>query len=112
MKYTETPLADIQPQLLTKITKITKNSLTICLNPNTKPHHKIYQNLFRKTILNLSKHEDLSVVPTEPASIQKLLLIDDEIQNHLTINKETDIPMLLLSTNLTLKSKRHMYFGF
>ena len=56
--------------------------------------------------------QDLSVIPTEPASIQKLPLIDDENQNHLTINKETDIPMLLLSTNLTLKSKRHMYFGF
>ena len=56
--------------------------------------------------------QDPSVIPTEPASIQKLPLIDDEIQNHLTINKETDIPMLLLSTNLTLKSKRHMYFGF
>ena len=54
--------------------------------------------------------QDSSVIPTEPASIQKLPLIDDEIQNHLTINKETDIPMLLLSTNLTLKSKRHMYY--
>ena len=58
------------------------------------------------------QEQDPSVTPTEPASIQKLPLIDDEIQNHLTINKETDIPMLLLSTNLTLKSKRHMYFGF
>ena len=56
--------------------------------------------------------QDPSVIPTEPALIQKLPLIDDEIQNHLTINKETDIPMLLLSTNLKLKSKRHMYFGF
>ena len=54
--------------------------------------------------------QDSSVVPTEPASIQKLPLIDDEIRNHLTINKDTDIPMLLLSTNLTLKSKRHMYY--
>ena len=58
------------------------------------------------------QEQDPSVIPTEPASIQKLPLIDDEIQNHLTINKETDIPMLLLSTNLTLKSKRHRYFGF
>ena len=48
--------------------------------------------------------QDSPVVPTEPASIQKLPLIDDEIQNHLTINKDTDIPMLLLSTNLTLKA--------
>ena len=54
--------------------------------------------------------QDSPVVPTEPASIQKQPLIDDEIQNHLTINKDTDIPMLLLSTNLTLKSKRHMYY--
>ena len=55
--------------------------------------------------------QDLSEIPTEPASIQKLPLIDDEIQNHLTINKETDKPMLLLLTNLTLKSKRHMYYS-
>ena len=54
--------------------------------------------------------QDLSAIPTEPASTQKLPLMDDEIQNHLTINKETDIPMLLLSTNLTLKNKRHMYY--
>ena len=54
--------------------------------------------------------QDPSEIPTEPASIQKLPLIDDEIQNHLMINKETDIPMLPLSTNLTLKSKRHMYY--
>ena len=54
--------------------------------------------------------QDSPVVPTEPASIQKQPLIDDEIQNHLTITKDTDIPMLLLSTNLTLKSKRHMYY--
>ena len=33
-----------------------------------------------------------------------------KFKNQLTINKETDIPMLLLSTNLTLKSKRHMYY--
>ena len=45
--------------------------------------------------------QDSSERPTEPASTQKLPLIDDEIQNHLRINKETDIPMLLLSTNLT-----------
>ena len=54
--------------------------------------------------------QDSSEIPTELASTQKLPLIDDEIQNRLTINKETDIPMLLLSTNLTLKSKRHMYY--
>ena len=54
--------------------------------------------------------QDPSELSTEPASTQKLPLIDDEIQNHLTINKETDIPMLLLSTNLTLKSKRHMHY--
>ena len=54
--------------------------------------------------------QDSSVIPTEPTSIQKLPLIDDEIQNHLTNNKETDIPMPLLSTNLTLKSKRHLYY--
>ena len=54
--------------------------------------------------------QDPSEIPTEPASIQKLPLIDDEIQNHLTINKDRDIPMLLLSTNLTLKSKRHRYY--
>ena len=54
--------------------------------------------------------QDSSVIPTKPASIQKLPLIDDEIQNHLTINKDTDIPMLLLSTNLTLKSKRYMSY--
>ena len=57
-----------------------------------------------------SQTQDSSVIPTEPASIQKLPLINDEIQNHLTINKDTDVPMLLLSTNLTLKSKRHMYY--
>ena len=51
-----------------------------------------------------------SEVSAESASTQKLPLIDDEIQNHLTINKETDIPMLILSTNLTLTSKRHMYY--
>ena len=53
--------------------------------------------------------QDPSELPIEPASTQKLLLIDYEFQNHLIIDKETDIPMLLLSTNLTLKSKRHMY---
>ena len=46
--------------------------------------------------------QDPSVIPTEPPSIQKLPLIDDENHNHLSINKDTDIPMLLLSTNLTL----------
>ena len=54
--------------------------------------------------------QDPSEIPTEPASTQILPLIDDEIQNHLTINKESDIPKLLLSTNLTLKSKRQMYY--
>ena len=54
--------------------------------------------------------QDSPVVPNEPASIQKLPLIDDEIQNHLTIDKDTHIPMLLLSTNLTLKRKPHMYY--
>ena len=54
--------------------------------------------------------QDSSVIPTEPASIQKLPLIDDEIQSHFTIKKDTDIPMFLLSTNKTLKSKRHMYY--
>ena len=54
--------------------------------------------------------QDPSESPIEPASTQKLPLIDDEIQNYLLINKKTDIPMLLLSTSLTLKSKRHMYY--
>ena len=51
-----------------------------------------------------------SEIPQESALTPQLSLIDEEIKNHLTINKETDIPMLLLSTNLTLKSKRHMYY--
>ena len=54
--------------------------------------------------------QDPSEISTKLASTQKLPLIDDEIQNHLTINKETDIPLLLLSTNLTLESKRHFHY--
>ena len=54
--------------------------------------------------------QNFSEIPQKTASTQKLTLIDEDIINHLTINKETDIPMLLLSTNLTLKSKRHMYY--
>ena len=79
--------------------------------PETSP-----QNLpepFPKNNFEPLQTQDSPVVPTEPASIQKqplIPLIDDEIQNHLTISKDTDIPMLLLSTNLTLKSKRHMYY--
>ena len=77
--------------------------------------HEISQNLpepLPKNNFEPLQAQDPSVIPTEPTSIQKLPLIDDEIQNHLTSNKKTDIPMLLLSTNLTLESKRHKYFGF
>ena len=48
------PLTDTSPQILTKVTKKYRK---ICLNLNTNPHHKTHQNLFRKTILNLSKHK-------------------------------------------------------
>ena len=51
-----------------------------------------------------------SEIPPESAPTQQLPLIDDELQNNLTINKETDIPILFLSMNLTLKRKRHMYY--
>ena len=98
---------------------------TTTLDKNNENNEKISNNLYE------SEHEtspqnlpeplpeyyfeplqtpDPSEIPAESASTQKLPLIDDEIQNHLTINKETDIPMLLLSTNLTLKSQRHMYY--
>ena len=63
-----------------------------------------------KNIFETLQTQDPSEIPTEPASIQKLPLNDDEFQNHLTIIEETDILMLLLSSNLTLKSQRHMYY--
>ena len=47
--------------------------------------------------------------PNDSASTHKPPLIGDELNNHFTIIKETYKPVLLLSTNLTLKSKRHMY---
>ena len=75
------------------------------MNPNRKLHLKIYQ----KNNLEPLQTQDPSKIPTEPASKQQLPLIVDEIQNYLKINKETDIPIRLLSTNLTLKRKRHMY---
>ena len=41
-----------------------------------------------KNIFEPLQTQDLSEIPTKPASIQKLLLIDDGVQNHLTINKK------------------------
>ena len=49
-------------------------------------------------------------IPNEPESTQKLTLIDDELLNRFTIDKETDTSVLLLSTNLTLRSERLMYY--
>ena len=100
MKYTKTPLTDTQQQLLIKITT---KLLSTCMNLITKYNHTIYQNLFQKNNFEPLQPQDPSKTPTEPASTQKVPLIDAEIQNHLTINKETYIPILLLSTNLTLK---------
>ena len=69
-----------------------------CMKQETSP-----QNLpepLPKNSFEPLQTQDTSEIQTESASTQKLPLIDDEIQNHLTINKETDIPVLLLSTNL------------
>ena len=82
---------------------------------NYETSHKLYESeheiLPQNTPESLPKinfeplqPQDPSKTPTEPASTHKLPLINDELQNHLTINKETDIHIYLLSTNLTLKS--------
>ena len=90
-----------------------KNNDEISNNLNEPEHETLPQNLpepFPKNNFEPLQTQDTSEILTDSASIQKLPLIDDELQTHLTINKETDIPILLLSTNLTLKSKRHMYY--
>ena len=84
---------------------------TICMKLNEKHRHKSYQNILqKKNNFEPLQSQDPSEIPTESASTQKLPLIDDELQSHPTINKDTNIPILLLSSNLTLKTKRHMYF--
>ena len=82
-------------------------------NSNEPEHETLPPNLPEPLPKNNSEPlqtQNSPQITTNSASIQKLPLIDDELQNHLTINNETDIPILLLSTNLTLKSKRHMYY--
>ena len=45
--------------------------------------------------------QDTIEIPNASALTRKLPLINDEIQNHLTIMEETDTPVLLLSRNFT-----------
>ena len=76
-------------------------------NTNNEPPNNLYdpetQQSPKKAIATLPKDQleppqtiQTSETSTESASTQKLPLKDNKIQNHLTINKETDTYMLLL----------------
>ena len=90
-------------------------------NDNLENLNNLYENETEQSPQNSSKPlpksniEPLQIQntperPNAPASTQNLLHIDDEIQEHLTINNETETSVLLLSTNLTLKSKHLLYY--
>ena len=92
-----------QESLYELLSKAPDNYFT---NPH-QPHHPntdVTPTIHHNTITNT--HETTKSSCNEP----KQPLLDDDITNHIQFDKERNLSFLPISTSLTLKRKRHMYY--
>ena len=76
------------------------------INPH-EPHHsstEVTPKIHHNTITNTCETTNSSC--NEP----KQPLLDDDIANHIQFDKERNLSYLPISTSLTMKRKRHMYY--
>ena len=75
--------------------------------PNTSPDQ--YYKLLRDAPDNYFE-QPTPQPPTSSCNEQKQPLLNDDLTEHIQFDKERNLSYLPISTSLTLKRKRHMYY--
>ena len=98
-----TPQTTEQPSLFELLRNAPDNYFT---NPHEPPHPNmdVTPEIHHNTITNTCETKNPSC--NEP----KQPLLDADINNHIQFDKERNLSYLPISTSLTLKRKRHMYY--
>ena len=71
---------------------------------------KYFSDTTQTTYINTDNSPEMHHLNICPCIEQKQPLLDEDISNHIQFDQERNLSYLHISTSLTLKQKRHLYY--